>query len=110
MTITLTERAAQEVLRAKEANKVEAGMFLRLGVRGGGCSGFDYMMHFDNNFDEKQDTKVDCHGVQIVVDKKSSLYLEGTTVDWYESLEKRGFKFDNPNATKTCGCGSSFSV
>ena len=110
MSITLTERAAEEVKKAKDANKVEETMFLRIGVKGGGCSGFDYSMHFDNNFDEKADTKYDCFGVPVVVDKKSALYLEGMTVDWYESLEKRGFKFDNPNATKTCGCGSSFSV
>lgn len=110
MAITLTERAAQEVQKAREANKMEDAMFLRLGVRGGGCSGFDYSMHFDSNFDEKMDTRYDFFGVQVVVDKKSALYLDGTTVDWHESLEKRGFKFENPNAVKTCGCGSSFSV
>ena len=110
MTIAMTERAAQEVQKARDANKLDAAMFLRLGVRGGGCAGFDYTMNFDSNFDEKQDQRFDFHGVPVVVDKKSALYLEGTTVDWYESLEKRGFKFDNPNATKTCGCGSSFSV
>jgi len=110
MSITLTERAAEEVQKAREANKLDATMHLRIGVRGGGCSGFDYSMHFDNAFDEAQDTRYDCHGVQVVVDRKSALYLEGLTVDWFESLEKRGFKFENPNATKTCGCGNSFSV
>lgn len=110
MTITLTERAAQEVRKAREANKIEPTMHLRIGVRGGGCSGFDYVMHFDNNFDEAQDSKIACNGVDVVIDRKSALYLEGLTIDWYESLEKRGFKFDNPNATKTCGCGNSFSV
>ena len=60
--------------------------------------------------DEKQDKKYESNGVQVVVDQKSALYLEGLTIDWYESLEKRGFDFQNPNATKTCGCGNSFSV
>lgn len=110
MGIMLTERAAEEVKKAKEANKLEDAMFLRIGVRGGGCAGFDYSLHFDGNFDESKDDRFEFHGVQVVVDKKSALYLEGMTVDWYESLEKKGFKFDNPNAVKTCGCGSSFSV
>jgi iron-sulfur cluster assembly protein len=65
---------------------------------------------FDRNFDAKVDSKYDCHGVTLVVDKKSSLYLDGTTVDFYEGLDKRGFTFDNPNAVKTCGCGSSFQA
>lgn len=110
MSITLTERAAQEVIKAREANKADEAMFLRIGVKGGGCSGFNYSMQFDTHFDEAADAKYEFYGVQVVVDKKSALYLEGMTVDWYESLEQKGFKFDNPNATKTCGCGSSFSV
>jgi iron-sulfur cluster assembly protein len=110
MSITLTERAAHEVMKAREANKVDDAMFLRIGVKGGGCSGFNYSMQFDTQYDEAADTKFDFFGVKVVVDKKSALYLEGMTVDWYESLEQKGFKFDNPNAVKTCGCGSSFSV
>jgi iron-sulfur cluster assembly protein len=65
---------------------------------------------FDQKYDEKTDAKYDCFGINVVVDKKSALYLDGTTVDFYEGLEKRGFTFENPNATKTCGCGSSFST
>ncbi|MFO0819211.1 MAG: iron-sulfur cluster assembly accessory protein [Pirellulales bacterium] len=110
MSITLTERAAQEVIKARDAHKADAAMFLRIGVKGGGCSGFNYSMQFDSKFDESADSKFEFFGVEVVVDKKSALYLEGMTVDWYESLEQKGFKFDNPNATKTCGCGSSFSV
>jgi iron-sulfur cluster assembly protein len=83
---------------------------LRVGVAGGGCSGFSYALGFDQSFDEKADAKYDCHGVTMVVDKKSALYLDGTTVDFYEGLDKRGFTFTNPNATKTCGCGSSFQA
>lgn len=83
---------------------------VRIGVRGGGCGGFEYAFHFDENFDEKQDTKYESNGVQVVVDNKSALYLDGLTVDWQETLEKRGFTFDNPNSTRSCGCGNSFSV
>lgn len=103
MSIVLTERAAAEVKRVREEQKVEPEMFLRVGVAGGGCSGFNYTLGFDASFDAKRDTKYDCHGVDVVVDKKSSLYLDGTTIDWYESIERRGFTFDNPNAVKTCG-------
>ena len=110
MAITLTERAANEVKRVKEEQKLEAELFLRIGVAGGGCSGFNYTLGFDNNYDAKKDSKYNFHGVDVVVDKKSSLYLDGTTVDWYESIERRGFTFDNPNAVKTCGCGSSFQA
>ena len=83
-------------------------MFLRIGVAGGGCSGFNYTLGFDDKFDEATDSRYEHHGVAVVVDKKSALYLDGTTVDWYHSIEKQGFTFNNPNAVKTCGCGSSF--
>jgi iron-sulfur cluster assembly protein len=110
MAIKLTERAAVEVQRVKDEQKLEQEMFLRIGVAGGGCSGFNYTMGFDNSFDAKRDSKFICHGVDVVVDKKSSLFLDGTTVDWFESIERRGFTFDNPNAVKTCGCGHSFQA
>jgi len=74
------------------------------------CSGFNYSLNIASDYDEANDNKVVQHGVDVVVDKKSSLFLEGTTVDYYEGLEQRGFQFHNPNAKKTCGCGSSFSV
>ena len=110
MSIMLTEKAAEEIRRVKEQQKLDTEMFLRVGVAGGGCSGFNYHLAFDKEYDEKADTKYDCHGVDVVVDKKSALYLDGTTIDWYESIERRGFTFDNPNAVKTCGCGSSFQA
>ncbi len=110
MAITLTERAAQEVQRIITDQKMEEGTLLRVGVAGGGCSGFQYSLGFDKNFDEKADNKTDQHGVAVVVDKKSELFLEGTTVDFYDGIEKRGFTFDNPNAVKSCGCGSSFQA
>ncbi|MEM1224655.1 MAG: iron-sulfur cluster assembly accessory protein [Planctomycetota bacterium] len=110
MGIKLTERAAEEVLRFRQEHSFDDSMLLRIGVAGGGCSGFNYTLNFDDSFDEKADSKFDCHGVDVVVDKKSALYLDGTEVDWYDSLEKKGFTFNNPNAVKTCGCGSSFQA
>ena len=110
MAITLTERAAEEVTRVKDEQKLDPDMFLRIAIGAGGCSGFNYKLHFDNQFDDKKDTKYDCHGVDVVVDKKSSLYLDGTTVDWFESIEQRGFAFDNPNVVRSCGCGGSFQA
>jgi iron-sulfur cluster assembly protein len=110
MAVALTEKAANEVKRIKQEQKIEDQMLLRVGVAGGGCSGFQYSLGFDNQFDEKLDSKYEFHGVTVIVDKKSALYLDGTTVDFYDGLEKRGFTFENPNAVKSCGCGSSFSA
>ncbi len=110
MPITLTERAATEVKRVLAEQQFEEEVFLRVGITAGGCSGFNYMLQFDKNFDDKEDASYEQHGVKIVVDRKSDLYLDGTTVDWHESLERRGFTFNNPNAVKTCGCGSSFQA
>lgn len=110
MGVALTERAAEEVQRIIEAQKLAEGTVLRVGVTGGGCSGFNYALGFDDKYDEAADSKFDCHGVGVVVDKKSALYLDGTTVDFYDGIEKRGFTFENPNAVKSCGCGSSFQA
>ena len=110
MALTLTERAAQEFLKICQEQQFEPGMSLRVGVVGGGCSGFSYDLRPETNFDEKTDSKYEQHGVTVIVDKKSALYLDGTTVDFYEGLDKRGFVFDNPNAKGACGCGESFMV
>lgn len=110
MSILLTERAATEVKKIIADQKLEADTLLRVGVAGGGCSGFQYSLGFDKAFDDKVDSKYEHFGVNVVVDKKSDLYLDGTTVDFYDGLEKRGFTFNNPNAQKTCGCGHSFSA
>jgi iron-sulfur cluster assembly protein len=110
MAVILSEKAATEVKKIMLEQKLEEGTLLRVGVAGGGCSGFSYSLGFDKSFDTKTDSKYDYHGVQVVVDKKSALYLDGTVIDFYDGLEKRGFTFENPNATKTCGCGSSFSA
>ena len=110
MAIKLSERAAEELKRFRTENNFGDEMVVRIGIRAGGCSGFNYDLKFDDQYDQNSDSKYECHGVEVIVDKKSALYLDGTTVDWYESLEKQGFTFDNPNAVKTCGCGSSFQA
>jgi iron-sulfur cluster assembly protein len=105
--ITMTPGAASEVKRllAKE-NKPE--LALRIGVRSGGCSGFSYVLGFDTPQAEDQVQEVE--GVKVVLDSKSAPYLEGTQLDYQEGLQGKGFAFHNPNATKSCGCGESFSV
>ena len=110
MGIILSERAATEIKKVLQEQKQPETTLLRVQVVGGGCSGFSYDLRFDTDFDEKADSKYEHHGVTVVVDKKSALYLDGITVDYYEGLEKRGFTFDNPNAVKSCGCGSSFQA
>ena len=110
MSVVLTEKAASEIIRAKEAQKYGEDYFVRIGISAGGCSGFSYSFGFDKVFDEKTDNKTNFHGVDVVVDRKSALYLEGTTVDFHDGLDRRGFTFDNPNAKKSCGCGSSFQA
>ena len=79
-------------------------------MRGGGCSGFEYGLTVSHEYDEEKDTLCSQHGVDVVVDKKSALYLEGTKLDYYNDIARRGFTFDNPSAVKSCGCGSSFQV
>ena len=106
--ITLTENAAKKVhqLISSRENPT-AG--LRVGVRGGGCSGFSYFLEFAESQSET-DRELDSHGVKLLVDRKSYLYLMGTEVDYVDRLTESGFKFNNPNAKRTCGCGESFSV
>ena len=110
MSVTLTEKAAQEVKRIMEDQKIPAGMVLRMGAQGGGCSGFNYSLGFDHQTDASQDELSEEHGIKIAVDRTSLLYLDGTVVDFYEGIDRRGFTFNNPHAQKSCGCGSSFSV
>ena len=110
MAITLTEKAAVEVKRVLEEQKMDEATCLRVGVVGGGCSGFSYSLKFENDFDKDSDIRYEHHGVGVIVDKKSALYLEGTVIDWYDGLDRRGFTFENPNAVKSCGCGSSFQA
>lgn len=106
--LNLTEKAAEKVKEIRQAEGIEEAMALRLRVVGGGCSGFAYDLYFDAPQDA--DKKFDSHGVQLVVDQMSLMYLMGTEVDYVEGLHGAGFKFQNPNVKATCGCGSSFSA
>ncbi len=109
MAIGLTERAILELKRILDDQKMPDGTALRVGVKGGGCSGFSYTLGFDDQVGETdQINEVD--GVRVVCDPKSFLYLSGTEIDFEDNLMGRGFKFGNPNASKSCGCGESFSV
>ncbi|MFG0334077.1 MAG: HesB/IscA family protein [Maioricimonas sp. JB049] len=108
--ITVTEKAAGEIKRVIGEQNMPEGTVLRIGVAGGGCSGFQYKLGFDAAADREKDHISEQHGLQVAIDKKSDLYLDGTTVDFYDGLEKRGFTFENPNVSRSCGCGSSFSV
>ena len=109
MGVTLSEKAAAEVKKIIADQNLPTETVLRVGVQGGGCSGFSYSLNFDTNTSER-DRVVDVHGVKLAVDKKFDPYLDGTVVDFYDGLEKRGFVFNNPNVVKSCGCGSSFQV
>jgi iron-sulfur cluster assembly protein len=109
MTISMTERAVHEVKRIVTEQSLPNGTGLRVGVKGGGCSGFSYTLGFDDN-QNPTDQLSEIDGVQIMCDPKSFLYLNGTVVDFEDNLMGRGFKFTNPNASKSCGCGESFSV
>ena len=107
--IGVTERAAQEVARIIAEQKLSDNTALRVGVKGGGCSGFSYTLGFDDTLSEV-DQVSEVAGVKVVCDPKSFLYLNGTEIDFEDNLMGRGFKFGNPNAAKSCGCGESFSV
>jgi len=107
--VQLTEAAVRQVkyLLARQNNP---NMFLRVGVKGGGCTGLSYVLNIETEKSD-WDTEYDVEGVRLVIDKKSKLYLFGTTLDFDTSnLVEGGFTFLNPNATKTCGCGTSFSA
>jgi len=108
-TITLTKKAEEKV---KEIllDQPETFAGLRIQVVGGGCSGFQYRMGFDKNFNDQNDTVFEFDGLKVFIDKSSLLYMNGAEVDYVEGLHGAGFKFNNPNVTGSCGCGSSFSV
>lgn len=113
LPLTLTEKAAAEVKRIiadQQAAGAAEKLYLRISVRGGGCSGFQNKLDLDTTFNEKTDLVAEQHGVSVVVDKKSMLYLTDVTIDFHEDLNARGFRISNPNAKGTCGCGSSYSM
>jgi len=109
-TVQLTERAAKEVKQIMQEQEMSPETtYLRVGVAGGGCSGFMYNFNLEEEYDEANDSLHEQDGLKIVVDRKSALYLDGTEVDFHEDLNRRGFVFNNPNAVKSCGCNQSFS-
>src|SRR5262245_13832396 len=115
MAITLTEKAASEVKRiiaeTQPGNgQVPEKLYLRMRVVGGGCSGFQHKLDLDPQINDKLDEVFEFHGVPVVVDKRSLMYLGEATVDFHDDLNKRGFSISNPSAKSTCGCGSSFSM
>ena len=107
--ITLTPTATQEVKRLIEKEQ-KPNLGLRLGVKGGGCSGMSYVLAIDDVTPKQYDTVFEQEGVKVVIDAKSHLYLDGTTIDFKNSLMGGGFEFQNPLAKKSCGCGTSFTV
>jgi iron-sulfur cluster assembly protein len=108
MALAITETAAKQVKQLIEAQHLE-NVFLRMGVKGGGCSGLSYSLEFDNELGP-HDKKFDIEGIQVVCDTKSYLYLNGTTLDYVMQGLTGGFTFVNPNAKSSCGCGTSFSA
>ena len=110
--ITLTDAAVKELKKTIDDAPEATNRLLRVSVAGGGCSGFEYKMSFieESEYSVNNDSMYTQAGIGIVVDKRSEPFIQGVTVDWYEDLMKRGFVFENPNATGGCGCGKSFSV
>jgi iron-sulfur cluster assembly protein len=107
--ITVTDKAKSKIDALRKDANISDDFFLRVSVQGGGCSGLSYKLDFDNEI-KKGDQEFDESGYKIVLDMKSFLYLAGTELDFSDGLNGKGFNFINPNASRTCGCGESFSV
>ncbi len=110
MAITLTGRAVLEIARIMAEQNLNEDAYLRVGCKGGGCSGFSYTLGFDDARPTDVDQQFEQEGITIVCDPKSLLYLNGMQIDFETSLMGRGFKFQNPNASNSCGCNQSFGV
>ena len=106
--VQLTDSAAAEVRQLMNEKNVPEGYGLRLGVKGGGCAGFSYLLGFDKA--EDKDNVYTINDIKVIIEKAHELYLFGTELDFLTGLDNRGFIFNNPNAEETCGCGSSFAV
>lgn len=106
--VTLTPGAIQEIKRLQQEPGFDAALFLRIGVKGGGCSGLSYVLGFDKK--EADDNEYEVEGIRFIMAKAHEMYLAGMEIDWENGLNNRGFAFNNPNASSTCGCGSSFGV
>ena len=109
--ITVSEKALQHVINLMmESNITPDYHHLRVGVKGGGCSGLSYVMDFDNTIESTDETVEIDGGLKVVIDRKSVLYLYGTELDYSDGLNGKGFQWGNPNASRTCGCGESFAL
>ena len=106
--VRMSGRATEEVKKILTTQSIPEGYGLRVGVRGGGCSGMSYVLGFDKL--REHDLTFDYEGISLYIDKRHGLYLMGTKIDYHVGLNARGFTFNNPNATQTCGCGSSFAA
>jgi iron-sulfur cluster assembly protein len=108
MPVSLSEGAIAEVKRLMNADGFDHSLKLRIGVKGGGCSGMTYVLGFDTP--AEKDKHFETEGIPCIMDPSHELYLFGMQVDWQDGLNNRGFTFKNPNASSTCGCGTSFAV
>lgn len=106
--VELTPRASSEIKHIMATKEIPEGFGLRVGVRGGGCSGMSYILGFDKR--REHDLAFEIEDIPVYMDKRHGLYLMGTRIDYHDGLNARGFTFENPNAAATCGCGSSFSA
>lgn len=106
--INLTDGAVKQLNRILSEQNLTENHALRVGVKGGGCSGFSYILGFD--VQKENDLQFEINGIKVLVQKAHAMYLMGMEIDWVDGLQNRGFSFNNPNATDTCGCGTSFSA
>jgi iron-sulfur cluster assembly accessory protein len=106
--VNFTERAIAEIGRLMNEEGFDTAKQLRIGVKGGGCSGLSYILGFDEKQDADEDYEFE--GLPFIMNKAHGIYLMGMQIDWQDGLNARGFTFNNPNASKTCGCGTSFAV
>ena len=106
--VTFTASATKEINRLMGDANFDKSSYLRIGVKGGGCSGMTYVLGFDQKQDNDEEYDVD--GFKFIMNKSHGIYLMGMQIDWQGGLNSRGFTFSNPNAAKTCGCGTSFAV
>jgi iron-sulfur cluster assembly accessory protein len=106
--LSFTSKAVTEVKRLMNEDGFDKSTFLRVGVKGGGCSGLSYILGFDAR--QESDEDYEFEGLHFIMNKAHGMYLMGMEIDWQDGLNARGFTFKNPNASKTCGCGTSFAV
>ena len=106
--VTLTEGAVKAINKLMNQEGFDNSQFLRVGVKGGGCSGMTYILGFDHK--QENDNEFEVAGIRCIMNKAHEMYLYGMQIDWEDGLSNRGFTFKNPNASTTCGCGTSFAV